>query len=99
LNANLGGNFSEEKVSPRPPSKDFCDVPTGAVTSAVKAQKVSEGVPASEGRLGEALFKEFPISGFDDVWGIESCPREIGEMEAAKKTVELIRRGLAACGK
>ena len=37
--------------------------------------------------------------GYDDVWGIESCPREIGEMEGAKKSVELIRRALAACGK
>jgi len=29
--------------------------------------------------------------GFDGVWGIESCPREVDEMEGGRKTVELIR--------
>ena len=45
----LGGNFSEEKMSPTclprqaPPSKDFCDVPAGAVTPAVTAQEFLKG--------------------------------------------------------
>jgi hypothetical protein len=52
----LGGNLSEESVSPQTPlPKTFCDVSVGTVTSALKAQKVSEG-----GCGGEALFKEFP---------------------------------------
>ena len=45
----LGGNCSEERFSPTclprqaPPSKDFSDVPAGAVTSAVKAQEFLKG--------------------------------------------------------
>ncbi len=32
--------------------------------------------------------------GYDGIWGIESVPREISEIEGAKKTMELIKRTL-----
>jgi sugar phosphate isomerase/epimerase len=31
-------------------------------------------------------------NGYDDCWGVESCPREVDEITGAKKTIELIRR-------
>jgi len=39
----LGGNLSEERFSPDPFPKTFCDVPVGTVTSAVKAQEFWKG--------------------------------------------------------
>ena len=35
-------------------------------------------------------------SGYNDVWGIESCPRDGNEMDGARKTAELIRHALEA---
>lgn len=34
-------------------------------------------------------------AGYRGVWGIESCPREVSEMEGARKTVELLKMALA----
>ena len=64
----LGGNLSEERFSPTclprqaPPSKDFSDVPAGAVTSALKAQEFLKGGPASEGRMGKRLAGRYVFS-------------------------------------
>ena len=34
-------------------------------------------------------------AGYSDVWGVESCPKDGNEIEAARKTVDLIQRALA----
>ncbi len=37
-------------------------------------------------------------SGYDDCWTVESVPREVDEYEGASKTIELMRRQVAAAG-
>ncbi len=46
-----------------------------------------------------AAIKEIVDAGYDGIWGVESVPRELDEMEGARMTIKLIKNTLKALGK
>lgn len=51
----------------------------------------SVDIPKAIGMLVDA--------GYDGIWGIESCPKEVDEMTGVRRTIDLIRRSLRELGK